>query len=345
MTVAAMHRNTIARNSGPPAIPWDSSAVACDRGYGCGDDSARGNPRNEEAVPDREVRTLRREEYADRANDENEQGRRSLARASPARSTSSSLTPAASRTKQKPDEQNRELVLELPKIAVDAGSEVADDHARNRDGENPAVRHEFVAPLIEKQHVGEREYVLVTLGHDVSNAKQAGERKSRSHTRDRPKTEARGENHWRGPRSNRFPGAPPPSINAARIAPIGSIRTPSASSSVAIRGRNRNMRTKGPITVGPVTTTIAPKTKDLIQGQSRHQRAASAPPASVISAPQVTRRRIAGLFAPQPRYFEVEAALEQNDRDREVDDGDQTQTERVRIDPGQPVGAEGGAGQ
>ena len=44
------------------------------------------------------------------------------------------------------------------------------------------------------------------------------------------------------------------SISTARIAPTGSIITPSASSTVATRGRSRSSCTSGPMTVGPVTT-------------------------------------------------------------------------------------------
>ncbi len=49
------------------------------------------------------------------------------------------------------------------------------------------------------------------------------------------------------------------SISTARMAPTGSIRTPSASSTVATRGRSRSSCTSGPMTVGPVTTTRLPK--------------------------------------------------------------------------------------
>jgi hypothetical protein len=51
------------------------------------------------------------------------------------------------------------------------------------------------------------------------------------------------------------------------------------------------------------------------------------------------------LLALQSRNLEVEPALEQDHRDRELDDRDQTHAERARIDPIQSVGAETGAGQ
>ena len=58
------------------------------------------------------------------------------------------------------------------------------------------------------------------------------------------------------------------STRTARIAPIGSIRTPSASSTVRMRLFRRKSRTSGVTTVGPVTTTRLPNRNDRFHGQS-----------------------------------------------------------------------------
>ena len=85
------------------------------------------------------------------------------------------------------------MILEFPQVAVDPRSQITDDNTRRRHSENPTVGNELVAPLIEKQHVGQGEDVLVTFGDDISNPKQSRERESRNHAGDRPKSEADGE--------------------------------------------------------------------------------------------------------------------------------------------------------
>ena len=82
------------------------------------------------------------------------------------------------------------------------------------------------------------------------------------------------------------------STSTARSAPIGSMKTPSASSTVCSRGRRRRFRTSGPTTVGPVTTTSAPKRVASAHGQASHRRAAAVAPTNVMTAPVVTRRRM-----------------------------------------------------
>ena len=66
-----------------------------------------------------------------------------------------------------------------------------------------------------------------------------------------------------------FPAAPSTiwSATAATIAPIGSISTPSASSTVAMRGERRMFLRMGRTTVGPVTITSVPNRSDRLQLQ------------------------------------------------------------------------------
>ena len=81
-------------------------------------------------------------------------------------------------------------------------------------------------------------------------------------------------------------------VRAARIAPIGSIRTPSASSTVESRERSGTRRSSGFTTVGPVTVTSAPNSAASDQGHSMKTRAAMAASTAVTATPTVTRLRI-----------------------------------------------------
>ena len=78
----------------------------------------------------------------------------------------------------------------------------------------------------------------------------------------------------------------------ARMAPTGSMSTPSASRMVRRLLRRRIRRVSGLITVGPVTETSAPNSNAMRRLQPSASIAVTAAPAIVTTAPSVISRRI-----------------------------------------------------
>ena len=89
---------------------------------------------------------------------------------------------------------------------------------------------------------------------------------------------------WRPERANC-------STTTARIAPSGSISTPSPSSTARTWSLSRTERTSGPITVGPVTETSAPNMNAVPQGSTPSRPASNVPTRNVVKSPTVSRLR------------------------------------------------------
>ena len=117
-------------------------------------------------------------------------------------------------------------------------------------------------------------------------------------------------------------------VNTARIAPIGSISVPSASSKDPTRGSRPIERTMGPMTVGPVTTSTAESSAASCQSTPRITRAAINVPTSVRVAPTVKSSPMAPP-APRTRAAEPERALEQDHSHRDRDAREQQVTENL----------------
>ena len=148
--------------------------------------------------------------------------------------------------------------------------------------------------LVEGEDQAQGEHVLQALGHQALEAggpPRAPRPPARPMTAPKPSRETTAS----APRARLPPLGDRATSRAttAMMAPMASMSTPSASRTVPTLWITFTRRSRGLMTVGPVTITRVPKRIDIRQGQPRKSRAAKVPPTAVTTAPRVMRSRMA----------------------------------------------------